>query len=99
MFRREKHKKNLNKLTGWAIPGILVLLLTASCEILDKEPLDAIPTSDIWNNEVLATAYLNDIYFITIFRKILGYFFSIAFIKVNFRFVLEIGRASCRERV
>ena len=63
MFRREKHKKNLNKLTGWAIPGILVLLLTASCEILDKEPLDAIPTSDIWNNEVLATAYLNDIYY------------------------------------
>lgn len=42
--------------------GMFFVFLT-SCDILDKEPLDAVPTSDMWNNLVLATGFLNDIYF------------------------------------
>ncbi len=43
--------------------GILFILIINSCEILDKEPLTAVPEEDMWNNEVLTTAFLNDIYY------------------------------------
>jgi starch-binding outer membrane protein, SusD/RagB family len=43
----------------------MVAILLSACNILDKEPLDAIPETDVWNNEGLATLYLNNLYNLT----------------------------------
>ena len=50
---------------------IIIFLLTiavVSCEdVLDKKPLGLISDADVWNDEALVDAYLNDIYFNTEF--------------------------------
>jgi len=63
MFRRNIYKRVIEKISGLAGLGLLIILVLPSCDILDKEPLDAVPIEEMWNNEVLATAFLNDIYY------------------------------------
>ncbi|MBN2215288.1 MAG: RagB/SusD family nutrient uptake outer membrane protein [Bacteroidales bacterium] len=44
--------------------ALLFLLLFTSCEVLDKEPQNAVPEIEVWNNEELATAFLNNLYYL-----------------------------------
>jgi starch-binding outer membrane protein, SusD/RagB family len=43
----------------------LFIMLLTSCDVFKKEPLDSVPEEDIWNNEGLATLYLNNLYALT----------------------------------
>jgi hypothetical protein len=52
-------------ISAWHICFIfLFTLLFTSCEVLDKEPQDAVPEEDVWNSEGLATAYVNNLYYL-----------------------------------
>lgn len=41
---------------------IIVIVSITSCNVLQKEPLDSLYGEEVWNNEVLATEYINYIY-------------------------------------
>ncbi|WP_257670359.1 RagB/SusD family nutrient uptake outer membrane protein [Parapedobacter tibetensis] len=45
------------------IPSLLILF--SACNVLDKEPLDVIPETIVWNDEKLVDAYLTGAYLIT----------------------------------
>lgn len=66
--KTEKMKKesniNILKLFKGYFTGLFILLLflMTSCEIFEKEPLDAIQSKDVWNSKNLATLYLNSLY-------------------------------------
>lgn len=51
----------LSKYQTWAI-ALTTLLLASACNVLDKEPLDVIPETIVWNDEKLVDAYLTGAY-------------------------------------
>jgi hypothetical protein len=55
-----KHHLQLHLIFG----VLLFFLFFNSCEVLDKEPQDAVPEQDVWNSEGLAVAYLNNLYYL-----------------------------------
>ena len=57
-------KLNIKNIKNRLLLGLVsLILLIASCDILDKEPLDALYEDDIWNNEEFAKMYLNGVYY------------------------------------
>lgn len=64
-MKRYQHTIMKRHITSWYLVNILLIsMVFNSCEVLDKEPQNAVPEEDVWNNEGLATAYLNNLYYL-----------------------------------
>src|SRR3546814_19585653 len=59
---------NKTKYIGRAIIPCLLVLFSA-CNVLEKEPLDVIPETIVWNDEKLVDAYLTGAYLNTTVLK------------------------------
>jgi starch-binding outer membrane protein, SusD/RagB family len=55
-------KHNVSQKNLFLLCIIVLSTILTSCDVFKKEPLDAVPQEDIWNNEGLATLYLNNLY-------------------------------------
>ena len=58
------HKMKYHILIHYLLNTLILSLFLTSCDVLDKEPQNAVPEQDVWNNEGLATAYLNNLYYL-----------------------------------